>query len=71
MANSEFSSPRNMAEIEAFEQHMEEAVSYDSFEVYMSDAEKKGLGSIAIEALQAAGGNYNAARTSWNSVHSE
>lgn len=71
MTNSEFSSPRNMAEIEAFEHHMAEVVSYDSFEVYMSDAEKMGLGSCAITALQKASGDFTLARQYWSPENAE
>lgn len=71
MTNSEFSSPRNMAEIDAFEQHMEQVASYDSFEVYMSDAEKLGLGSCAITALQQASGDFTRARQYWSSENAE
>lgn len=65
MANNEFFSARNMAEIEAFEHQMEQSVSYDAFEVYMADADKAGISEFAVKALVEACGDFALARGSW------
>lgn len=58
----EYFSQRNQAEMDAWSESMAERATYDSFDVFMEDAEKSGMSEFAISALTAAHGNILEAR---------